>query len=488
MSFFADLGFSEGMELLKGEVRDVYLSDEIPWVLGYSGGKDSTATLQLVWESLRGLPKDKIHKKIYVVSTDTMVENPMVAMWSANSIDGINKQALSDGFPVEAHLLRPSAEDSFWVNIIGKGYPSPRINFRWCTDRLKIKPSNKFINDVVSDYGEAIMLLGTRRSESATRGRLMEKYDQASDREDLKPASTMPNCYVYSPIEYWSNDDVWTYLMQVDNPWGVDNKDLMNMYQGATEDGECPVVVDTSTPSCGSSRFGCWVCTLVDKDRSMAAMIKNDEEKSWMRPLLDFRNELEFRDDRRVIDDGRRDFRRMDGRMHIIQKEGEPKVVRGPYTQEAREFFLRELLVVQNKLRKLGPYPDIEVITLDELRIIRDIWISQKHEIEDNLPRIYKDVVGDDYPDGFFDDSRRVSQEEMDCLMKSCDGDLQFQLIRELLDVEYRFRTMSRRTGLFEAFEKAFKANAYKDEEEAIAIAVSRHEELLEVSPEESSE
>src|SRR6266436_5078250 len=95
-----------------------------------------------------------------------------------------------------------------------------------------------------------------------------------------------------TPIEDWSNDDVWLYLMQVRNPWGHDNKSLLGMYQGASEGGECPLVVDSSTPSCGSSRFGCWVCTVVDKDRSMEAMIKNDEEKVWMTPLLDFRNEL----------------------------------------------------------------------------------------------------------------------------------------------------------------------------------------------------
>ena len=58
------------------------------------------------------------------------------------------------------------------------------------------------------------------------------------------------------------------------------------MYQGATSGGECPLVVDTSTPSCGTSRFGCWVCTLVDQDRSMEAMIANDEEKVWMTPLV----------------------------------------------------------------------------------------------------------------------------------------------------------------------------------------------------------
>src|SRR5208282_798880 len=101
--------------------------------------------------------------------------------------------------------------------------------------------------------------------------------------------------------------DVWLYLMQIRNPWGHDNKSLLGMYQGASEGGECPLVVDTT------SRFGCWVCTVGDKDRSMEAMIKNDEEKVWMTPLLELRDELDKLDDR-----DRRDFKRMNGRVQLM--------------------------------------------------------------------------------------------------------------------------------------------------------------------------
>ena len=111
-----------------------------------------------------------------------------------------------------------------------------------------------------------------------------------------------------------ANDNVWQYLMQHENPWGHSNKDLLAMYSGASADGECPLVLDTATPSCGNSRFGCWVCTLVTEDRSMAAMIQNDEEKAWMLPLLDFRNYIAGHGDN-DIDRNRRDFRRMNGRL-----------------------------------------------------------------------------------------------------------------------------------------------------------------------------
>ena len=113
------------------------------------------------------------------------------------------------------------------------------------------------------------------------------------------------------------------------------------MYQGASADGECPLVVDTSTPSCGNSRFGCWVCTVVDKDRSMEAMIKNDEEKVWMAPLLDLRNDLgDFSKER-----SRRDYRRMHGRVQLFGRDpNNLDLVRGPYTKTAREYWLRRVL------------------------------------------------------------------------------------------------------------------------------------------------
>ena len=75
---------------------------------------------------------------------------------------------------------------------------------------------------------------------------------------------------------------------------GLSNKSLLNLYQGATEDNECPVVIDTTTPSCGSSRFGCYVYTLVSKDKSMQAMVQNDKDKEWMSPMIKVRDELDF--------------------------------------------------------------------------------------------------------------------------------------------------------------------------------------------------
>jgi DNA sulfur modification protein DndC len=206
---------------------------------------------------------------------------------------------------------------------------------------------------------------------------------------------------IYTPVEAWTSDDVWFFLNNSKNPWGVSNKELMGMYAGASPDGECPLVVDTSTPSCGDSRFGCWVCTLVEKDKSMAAMIQNDIEKEWLMPLLKLRDALDFRsnvnESGEASDHHLRDFRRMKG---CVQMMDSGKPVPGPYTQQSRETWLRKLLSAQIYIQDKGPAEvrGIELISLEELQEIRRIWVVDKHELEDSLPLIYRETTGEKYP------------------------------------------------------------------------------------------
>ena len=475
-SAFAEAGLKQTILEVEREIADLYTADAVPWVVGYSGGKDSTAVLQLVWRALLSLPLERRSKPVHVISTDTLVENPIVAAWVTKSLESMDAAARDQGLPISAHRLTPAVEDSFWVNLIGRGYPAPRPKFRWCTERLKIMPSTRFITSVVERHGEAILVLGTRKAESAARARVMERYERIRTRARLSPNGDLPNSYVYTPVEDWTNDDVWMFLMQFQNPWGYDNKDLLGMYQGASPDGECPLVVDTSTPSCGDSRFGCWVCTLVDQDKSMQAMIRNDDEKDWMLPLLELRNRL---DPPKTPEGDRplRDFRRMNGAVQLFHDRPIP----GPYTQEARESWLRQVLEAQHHVRARGPeiVKDIDLITLKELEAIRRIWVVEKHEIEDSLPRIYEEAAGVPYPGRRLDDNAAMGADEVALLHELCDGDrLHFQLVRELLSVEKRHKSMLRRTGLFDALERAFVRSFYVDEKDAVERARQRRDAL----------
>lgn len=207
----------------------------------------------------------------------------------------------------------------------------------------------------------------------------------------------------------------------------------------------------------------------------MQAMIQNDEEKEWMYPLLELRNELDVPDDKPL-----RDFRRMNGLVQLFNK----KPIHGPYTQSARERWLHRVLEAQHWVRLNGPehVRDMELITLGELQEIRRIWVIEKHETEDSLPTIYKNVTGQLYPGAPIDDTPMFGAEEMKLLREACGGDnVQFELARELLDVERRHRSMVRRAGLFSALENALKRGYYTDAKDAEDFALSRHEAMEEV-------
>ena len=468
-SIFDALGFKNYLESCYSEIQDLFLENDRPWVIGYSGGKDSTAVVQLIWQALASLPPKLRNKKmVHVITTDTLVENPVVSAWVERSLSLMNIRAKADGMPFESHQLKPKVKNSFWVNMLGRGYPAPRAKFRWCTERLKIWPSNEFILDVVSKHGESILALGTRKAESQARARMMERHEKGRNRAQLSPNSHIDNCLIFTPIEDWTNDDVWLFLTRTENPWGLGNSELLELYKDATEDRECPLIInlDDSTPSCGASRFGCWVCTMVARDKSLEAMVANDPlNKGWLTPLIEFRAKLNIKNDRNV-----RDFRRMKGQVQLFC--GEP--IHGPYLQSQREELLFELLKAQCQLIASAPddFKEVRLISLEELREIRRIWLTEKHEIEDHLPKIYQEATGEPYPEPALGYYHCFGEEELKLLEEVCVGDrLGYEMIRELIDVEWGYRTMLRRAGLHDRLEVAIRRAFYEDEEDAITFA-----------------
>ena len=463
---------SEKIKTAISNIVTLYNADDLPWIIGYSGGKDSTTVLQLVWHAVSSIPQENRIKKVHVISTDTLVENPIVAKWVELSLAKINDASIAAGMGFQAHRLTPKIEDRFWVNLIGKGYPAPRPKFRWCTSRLKINASTDFVRNVATERGEAILFLGTRSGESHARAKVMAKHS-GSTRELLSRNSDprLDRVWVFPPISDWTSDEVWEYLIENENPWEHSNIELFHLYKGATPDAECPLVVDGTTPSCGDSRFGCFVCTMVEKDKSMVAMIQNDEDKKWMIPLSIFREEkLKTADDFK-----HRDFRRLDKSVNIYESRDGHALIHGPYKQHYREELLLELLKAQATIRKeaFEAMKDFELISLEELEEIRRIWIEEKHEIEDSLPRIYKQATGKRYPGLDSDERQLFSKEDLDILKsiaatdKDEDGIL-YQMLREMLHVEQNYRGAYRRHGIFETLQKTLKHHAFLNKEEAL--------------------
>lgn len=278
------------------EMKVVYKNDNRPWIIGYSGGKDSTVVVQLAFTMLESLAPEERTKPIYIVSSDTLIENPIVLGYLKDASNLINIGAKTKKLPLYAEMVHPDYDNSYWTNIIGKGLPTPTsIRFRWCTERLKIKPSNTFIENKVKENGEVIVLLGVRKAESIARKTRIE--NRQIDGYLLTPHGSLQNTYVYNPIVDFTTDDVWKTLLSNNgrNPWGGDNNELFALYAGS-DAGECPFTItknekgEVDSPSCGNSRFGCWICTVVNEDKSLTGFIKNGED--WLQPLLDFREWL----------------------------------------------------------------------------------------------------------------------------------------------------------------------------------------------------
>ena len=446
---------------IEEEVRWLYGSDDRPWVIGYSGGKDSTCALQLIWSALSGLPKKKRKKPLYVLSSDTLVETPVIVDYIDNTITNINAAAKAQSIPVEARKVVPDISDSFWVNLLGRGYPAPSKRFRWCTERLKIDPANAFIKEKVAEFGEVVMVLGVRRGESATRAQVMSLHRIKNS--VLSRHTTLLGAYVYTPIEAFGTDDVWNYLLQNDNPWGGDNRQLLAMYRNA-QAGECPLVVDKNTESCGNSRFGCWVCTVVTKDKAMEAMIDNGE--AWLEPLLDLRDELAATQDP-AEKSKVRDFRRRDGRVAF--KTGSNETVPGPYQISFRKSFLKKLLEAQMEVNRNAPLGEKTVLIHDaELLEIRRLWRSEAADWDDTVAALVREVLGRELPiedDGAF----KFDGEDGAILEEVCaEYDVPPALLAQLLEVERSVRGLKRRATVHQKI-GAVMEREWRAEDDVIA-------------------
>ena len=446
---------SRSTEDLYKEIQHVYLENARPWVIGYSGGKDSTTALQLVWYAIKELPPKERKYPVYVISSDTLVETPVIVSYITDTLDRVEKVAQKENMPFQTDIVCPKISDTFWVNLIGKGYPAPYSKFRWCTDRMKIKPANQFILDKVAEYGEVITVLGVRRGESATRDQVLSMHSIKNSL--LMRHTTLPNAFVYAPIVDFSLNDVWFYLLNVPSPWNNNNKELVTLYRNSNAQGECPLVVDETTPSCGNSRFGCWTCTVVTKDKSMEGFIDSGED--WMLPLLEFRDYLADTQDPEKKPDIR-EHRRSNGQVTIINN----KLIHGPYTLDFCKKLLKMLLETQEKVRQEGPDPDIKLITDDELDEIRKIWRTQRQDWEDAVPKIYNDVVGK--REWIVDDTTAFTASDKKLLSKICDENgVPVTLVAKLLDTERQMDGMSRRAGIQSRIDTIFHEDWRSEEE-----------------------
>lgn len=421
------------LEELIEEIQYVYLSDNRPWVIGYSGGKDSTTVVELVYKMLLGLSPEKRTKKVYIVSSDTLIENPLIKIYLTKMNELLGNAAKKDNLPIISAMVKPEPDKSFWAKIIGKGYPTPRMNgtFRWCTDNLKIKPSADYIRKVIKEEKkEVVVLLGVRKAESIARKRRIEGRELAN--RLLNRHETIQEAYVYNPIVELTTDDVWDVLLRQDGgktPWGSDNSELVSLYSDA-DSGECPfagMVAGNQTQSCGNSRFGCWVCTVVKEDKSLNGFIKSGHRE--LIPLAEFRKWLmSIRD----LDE----YREKKKRNGSVYEDKEGNIGYGPFTWEARQLILKKLIQTQQKM-------GYELITIQELKAIDEIWDEELDLSRRTLVELYFELTGEKLP--WYDYKEPlVDKQTMDELKSLAEkNEIHFDLVRNIVLSVYKNKNYS---------------------------------------------
>lgn len=442
---------SKRIEAVIDEIIDQYTyADESdrPWIIGFSGGKDSTVLLTLVWIALQRIRENlpfpfQLKRPVYVVCNDTMVENPIIASYVDDVLAKIIEEARNQDLPIFVKKTVPKLEETFWTNVIGKGYPVPNNAFRWCTDKLKIKPTSSFLLEQIDEKGEAIVLLGTRYEESVARERSMKKHEVTGNR--LSKHNSTANTYVYPPIRDLMLEEVWYVINAVKSPWGFDNSILFKIYADASaDDYECPtVVVNKEHSSCGQSRFGCWTCTVVKNDKSMTALVDNGQ--NWMEPLLAFRNRLV---EGRNISENRMDVRR--NNQIAVREDGTNN---GTYTSLYRYQILKDLLLVQKEIQKERPH--ITLINNQELIAIQVTWNRDgyfDHTVGDLYKEIYNKEISTNNIKSLDDTERRILKEV--CL----DEPSYYHLIDNLIALQETKTLMISKYGLHNDVEKRIES------------------------------
>jgi DNA sulfur modification protein DndC len=333
---------------LTSEIKQLYLKDNRPWFIGFSGGKDSTALVAIIYISLKRLRK--YHKKIYLLYCDTGVEIPALNNHSKNVLSSIKELAKRENMPFEIKTVKPRLSDRFFVNLIGKGYPPPTNKFRWCNDRLRSRPIKRALMKFKNI--PPVLLLGIRYDESNERSRVLKKYS-IDNKFSFRQAG---NKYIsiFAPLAYMRTQQIWELLLTSNISNYLHINELVTLYESASG-GICPKSCNLCR-TCRGSRFGCWVCTVIRNDKSMTNMSQNGfKELSY---LIEFKKWLiEIRENRNL--------------RHNNTFNGLPGM--GAFNLEARQLILGKLMETERNFKG-------RLLSRSELKLIEKYWALYDYE------------------------------------------------------------------------------------------------------------
>jgi 3'-phosphoadenosine 5'-phosphosulfate sulfotransferase (PAPS reductase)/FAD synthetase len=267
-------------------------------LVAWSSGKDSSVLLNLVLAAAVQVQQAGGSPHIVVLHADVGVENPEIVRLARGELAKVRAFAQRRGLRVDIVVSRPSFWESFPVRVIGgRALPTFPDTRRDCTSSWKRLPNEAAIAGLVRACAaqgrpQPVLMTGVRRDESEARAANVKRRGE-----------TPLSCWTddagrlrLSPLLDWTSDDVWAYL-GLCNAGAVeaysDFAQTMQTYQAAGGS-SCVVVADAAMQAHSkpcSSRFGCWACTAVREDRSLAQMIESDRSRyGYMEPLAGLRD------------------------------------------------------------------------------------------------------------------------------------------------------------------------------------------------------
>lgn len=396
---------------IKEEMKKVYLSRNCCFV-GYSGGKDSSAMLTLLWDAIAELPKEERTKPIHILTSEVEVETPAMTAYISRTLQKIQENAEKQNLPFVVHSVQPSMKESYWYKVIGRGVlpPSGNSRLRWCTDSLKVKPMQRKMKEILIesqttnlvecfDAYDGVLMLAVRNEESARRRHSIQKHEISND-SLFSRHNDMKNILCFNPVKFLTGDEVWMLLLDRGIlPFGVDVEEMSIQYGQAMF--ECGIKTGGKQQgnACGAanSRSGCWTCLMMNgEDKMLTQLISEGYTdyaylQSWKSFLRSIRNDIRYRNvmNRRSLQTLLRNENKGDSDLFSIHNSIENNYIMfdrtemgdyapGGLTVEGRRILLEYLLYTQQQMNtSLISEEEIEAVLqgwydTDGIRVYRD--------------------------------------------------------------------------------------------------------------------
>lgn len=361
--------------------------------IAMSSGRDSSCVAHLACKTALELKSERKRVPTLIFTTsDTRNESPIIHNLVAADHAKLRAFGEKHGLDILTKIVFPNLSSSFYGRTLGTGVIPAYGNMnRSCTNGWKIAPQKEFIRSYIKtnelDKTDVLTLVGSREAESVDRQKRMIR--QGIDAGKVSVDDGYP---VLAPIFNWSNDDVFTFLSEINNELEPqtysDMTDVLRTYKDAN--GICPIIEDNLSKNkkpC-SARFGCVFCVAssvaggtpdsINGDKSLETLIQHEENGvkpyAYLEPLAAiqrFLASIQYDYDRRswIGRAQAQGKRTIDSDMEWFMKV-EPGIFSGDTLIEMLEYILSAQADEADYASKHGTEPRFEMISIDEVVFI----------------------------------------------------------------------------------------------------------------------